>query len=122
MLSDLWGDRTRTALVVASIAVGVFAVGMIITAFVILSEDINYTYASANPANIEIWTDPFHEDFVRVIEKTPGVENVEGRRVMTVRAKKGDENWQELALVGVPDFEKSRINKLATIDGTRFPG
>ena len=35
VLSDLWGDKTRTALVVASIAVGVFAIGTIITTFVI---------------------------------------------------------------------------------------
>ena len=37
VFSDLWDDKTRTALVVASIAVGVFAVGMIITAYAILS-------------------------------------------------------------------------------------
>ena len=33
--SDLWDDKTRSGLVIASIAVGVFAIGMIITAFVI---------------------------------------------------------------------------------------
>ena len=49
VVSDLWGDKTRTALVVASIAVGVFAIGMIITAFAILNEDINASYAASNP-------------------------------------------------------------------------
>jgi len=38
--SDLWEDKTRTGLVVASIAVGVFAIGMIITAFTILNKDV----------------------------------------------------------------------------------
>ena len=32
VLSDLWGNKTRTVLVVLSIAVGVFALGMIISA------------------------------------------------------------------------------------------
>ena len=105
VFSDFWGNKTRSALVVASIAVGVFAVGMIITAFNILQEDINLTYASANPANVEIWTDPFYDDLARVIEKLPGVENVEGRRIIKIRARRGVENWQGLTLVGVEDLE-----------------
>jgi putative ABC transport system permease protein len=122
VLSDLWDDKTRTALVVASIAVGVFAVGMIITALMILREDINISYASANPANIEIWTDPFHGDFVRVIEKVPGVDEVEGRHIVSIRARKGGENWQRLTLVGVPDFENMSVNQLDTLEGTQSPG
>ena len=82
VFSDLWDDKTRSSLVIASIAVGVFAVGMIITAFVILSEDIDSNYAAANPVNIEIRTDPFYEDLVRVIEKVPGVDDVEGRQMI----------------------------------------
>ena len=78
VLSDLWGDKTRTALVVASIAAGVFAIGMIMTAFAVLNQDINASYAASNPANIEIWTDPFYEDLIRVIEKVPGVRSGRG--------------------------------------------
>ncbi len=122
VFADLWGDKARTALVVASIAVGVFAVGMIISAFVILSEDIDSSYAAINPVNIEIWTDPFYEDLVRVVEKVPGVADVEGRRYLTVRAKKGDQNWQTLSLVGVADLENISINQLITLDGTQTPG
>jgi putative ABC transport system permease protein len=122
VFSDLWDDKTRTSLVVASIAVGVFAVGMIITAFVILSEDINSSYAAANPVNIEIWTDPFYEDLIRVIEKVPGVDDVEGRHIISIRARRSNENWQGLSLIGVADFKNLTINQLGIIDGTRFPG
>ncbi len=122
VLSDLWGDKTRTALVVASVAVGVFAIGMIITAFVILNEDINASYAASNPTNIEIWTDPFHEDFIRVLEKVPGVDEVEGRQIIPIRVRRGDENWQGVTLIGVTDFENSNINQLGTIDGSQSPG
>ncbi|HFE67348.1 MAG TPA: hypothetical protein ENJ93_08800, partial [Chloroflexi bacterium] len=52
--ADLWDSKTRTILVVASIAVGVFAVGAIITAYVIMSEDIDKSYRNVSPANIEI--------------------------------------------------------------------
>ena len=122
VFSDLWDDKTRTSLVVASIAVGVFAVGMIITAFVVLSEDINSNYAAANPVNVEIWSSPFYEDMVRVIERIPGVDDVEGRQIVPIRARSDDENWQSLALVGIKDFDRLVINQLRTIEGTGFPG
>jgi putative ABC transport system permease protein len=121
VFTDLWEDKTRTGLVVASIAVGVFAIGMIITAFVILRADINHSYAAVNPPNIEIQTDPFDKDLVGTIEKIPGVDEVEGRRLMQIRARKGDENWQNLTLVGISDF-KSNINLLDPIEGTQFAG
>jgi len=122
VFSDLWDDKTRTALVVASIAVGVFAIGMIITVFFVLSEEINASYAAANPVNIEISTSPFYEDLVRVIEKMPGVDDIEGRQMIPIRARKGTENWKGLTLVGIKDFDRLVINQLTIIDGTNIPG
>jgi len=120
VLTDLWDDKTRTALVVASSAVGVFAIGMIITAFAILSEDINKSYASVNPPNIDIFTDPFDKDLIHVIEKIPGVDEVEGRRMIEIRARRGNEDWKNLKLVGVFDFAGG-VNLLATIEGVKVP-
>jgi len=120
VFTDLWDDKTRTGLVVASIAVGVFAIGMIITTFVILKADINHSWASVNPPNIEILTDPFDKDFIRSVEKIPGVDDVEGRRTIQIRARTGDEIWQGMALIGISDFN-SKINLLSPIDGTQFP-
>jgi len=111
----------RTLLVVASIAVGVFALGMITTAYAILSEDINLSYAAVNPVNIEIWTDPFHEDFVRVVERVPGVENAEGRRVFGIRASQDGASWQNLKMIAIEDFDSMDINLLATKEGTQLP-
>ena len=54
VLSDLWDSKMRTILVVASITAGVFAMGMIVSAYVILAEDIDGSYESALPVNIEI--------------------------------------------------------------------
>lgn len=119
VFSDLWGDKTRTILVVASIAVGVFAVGMIMTAYGIMSVDVSYNYKIANPPNIEVVTDPFQEDLVRVIEKVPGVEDAEGRRIIQVRARSEDGNWQRLSLIGVTDAPNVSINHLKTLDGTQ---
>src|SRR5210317_1767642 len=99
VFSDLWDNKLRTFLVVASIAVGVFSVGMIISAYVIMSEEIDLSYASVSPVNIEIWTDPFSEDFVRIIEQVPGVATAEGRQISGVRTSNDGLEWQNLNLI-----------------------
>jgi putative ABC transport system permease protein len=121
VLSDLWSSKFRTFLVVASIAVGVFAIGVIVSAYAILSEDVDVSFASINPANIEIWTDPFYEDLVRIMERTPGVDDAAGIRVVSVRTSLDGADWQSLRLQGVDHFEDLHINLLSTIEGTRYP-
>ncbi len=120
VFSDLWNDKTRTGLVVASIAAGVFAIGMVISSYVILKSDINPSFAAVNPPNIEIWTAPFDQDLVQSLDKIPGVDEVQGRRLLEIRARRGTENWQSLTLVGVSDF-KGGINQLAPIEGSGYP-
>lgn len=106
---------------VASIAAGVFAIGTLISSFTIIGEDINVSYAAINPANIEIYTNNFKEDFPRIINQVPGVESVEGRRVFNVRARRNDENWQTLTLIGIDDFENNEISQLSSLDGKLVP-
>lgn len=120
VVSDLWETKSRTLLVVASIAVGVFAVGMIMSAYIIISEDINVSFAAINPVNIDIRTDPFHEDFVRIIERIPGVTDAEGRRMTGVRSRRDDEIWKGLNLIAVSDFENMNINMLSAVEGTHI--
>ena len=121
VISDLWDSKLRTLLVVASIAVGVFAIGMIVSTYTILSEDINLSYELVNPVNIEVWTDSFSEDFLRVIEQIPGVEAAEGRRTVGVRGSTDGIVWESLDLVAVQNFETMQINLLTTIDGIQVP-
>jgi len=122
VLADLWDNKTRTLLVVASIAVGVFAVGAIITAYMILSEDIHVSYAAVNPANIEIMTDPFDDDFLRSIKEIPGVAEAEGRHNLRVSVIQDGETQQNLDLIALKDFEKSKINMRDHVEGAPIPG
>jgi len=122
VLSDLWDSKLRTLLVIASIAVGVFAIGMVIATYDILGSDINISYAAVNPVNIDISTEPFHEDLVRVIDHTPGVKQVEGQLIWDIRARKLDGMWQSVNLIAKPDYAASVINTLTAIDGVTIPG
>jgi putative ABC transport system permease protein len=121
VFTDLWEDKTRTGLVVASIAAGVFAVGMILSAFIILSEDVTRSYMAVNPPNIEVLTDPFERDLVQSVAKVAGVERVEGRMTLNTRARRGAEDWMGLTLVGLESFD-SGINLRLPLAGTGEPG
>jgi putative ABC transport system permease protein len=119
--ADLWENKARTALVVVSIAVGVFAVGMIAGAYTIIPSAMNDSYAGANPANIVIRTDPFENALTKTIEHIPGVATAEGRRAFTVRLRTGPRTWSNLELYALPDQAKRDINRLLLLQGTPQP-
>lgn len=122
VISDLWENKTRTLLAVASIAAGVFALGTLVSTYTIMNEDINISYLGIDAANIEIRTIPFYEDLERTIESVEGVDVAEGRRIFDVRARRNDEIWQTLTLIAADDFANIEINKLIVIEGTKVPG
>ncbi len=121
VLSDLWSNKVRTALVVASIAVGVFAVGMIGGAYQIIPSDMNASYQSANPANIQISTAPFDHDLIDTIKNVDGVQSAEGRSTVTARLKTGTNSWASFSLVASSDFTPTRIDSQRPISGALVP-
>ncbi len=121
VLADLWVGRTRTILVVASIAVGVFAIGTIASMYVIVAEDITISYASAQPANIEIITDPFDENMLKTVERLPGVAAAEGRHMLNVRVSQDGETWKPLAVVANDNYATSGMNLITALQGTTVP-
>jgi len=67
VLHDLIDNKGRTLLVVFSIAVGVFSIGVIAGAYQIISNDMSISYAANIPANIELRTSNFDEDVLTSI-------------------------------------------------------
>ena len=121
VLADLWENKSRTILVVLSIAIGVFAVGMIAGAYVIISTDLDLSYSMANPANIEITTRAFDEDYINSIARLEGVADVEARRDVSVRVLKPTVEWDVLTLRVLPDFENTKIDVLLPLEGDQLP-
>jgi putative ABC transport system permease protein len=122
VLADLWDNKTRTLLVVASIAVGVFAIGTIANAYAILSEDIDASYAAVNPANVTIVTEPFDDAFVESVRRMPGVADAEGRHQFSVSVIQEGEPRENLDVVAIKDPSESRINLLEPKEGRAIPG
>ncbi|MGD2253843.1 MAG: FtsX-like permease family protein [Anaerolineales bacterium] len=123
VLADFKDSKARSFLVIASIAVGVFAVGMIAVGYSILRPSLETTYAEAIPANITIQTMPFTPELVERIRGVPGVGVAEGRRTVTVRARSlgSDDYWEDMNLTAVEDLAGMQLKLLEPVAGTAAP-
>jgi putative ABC transport system permease protein len=120
VFSDLWSNKVRTLLVVASIAVGLFAVGMIATIYVILSEDIRAGYALMNPTNIQVYADAFDDDMVETVRSVDGVEYAEGQRSFDLAIRTRPDAWSRIDVHALPEGEVNQIN-VVTVDQGQWP-
>jgi putative ABC transport system permease protein len=111
VLRDLWGNKARTILVVLSIAVGVFAVGMVAGSQVLFSRELNQSWASVNPYDAQLFTAPFDEELLWTVRHMPEVEEADGRRSIGLRFRTSsdDAQWRNLQLFTFPDFDDIRI-------------
>ncbi|HEX9385186.1 MAG TPA: ABC transporter permease, partial [Anaerolineales bacterium] len=122
VIHDLLDNRARTLLVVLSIAVGVFSIGVIAGAYQIISNDMSASYSANKPANVELRMSNFDEDMLTMIYNQRGVEAAEGRRVFNMRVRvPGTEKWTTLDMTAVDDFEKNAIDLLTPIEGQIMP-
>ena len=118
VLHDLFDNITRTLLVVISIAIGVFSIGVITGTYQIISSDMSASYARTNPMNIDMRTDPFDDDLLDMVENVHTVKQAEGRRIIPLRVRTpGSTSWTTVTLVAVDDFKKLEINQLTSLEG-----
>ena len=64
VLADMKVSHSRTILVILSIAIGVFAVGTMLTSRVVLHQGIDGSFDLANPASAVLMTEPFDAEVV----------------------------------------------------------
>jgi putative ABC transport system permease protein len=112
VLADLWSNKVRTLLVVLSIAVGVFAVGMVSITFVILMNDMDTDYQSANPYHAELYSNFLDTATIEALAKTEGVAAVEGRGSVNAEVELADNTWKDIGIVSIPDVSKMHIGML----------
>ena len=122
VLHDLVDNKGRTLLVVFSIAVGVFSIGVIAGAYQIISNDMSTSYSANAPANVELRMTDFDEDVLTSIHNEQGVDDAEGRRVFNIRVRvPGTEKWTTLDMIAFESFEKNAINLLTPVEGAAVP-
>jgi putative ABC transport system permease protein len=122
VLNDLWGNKTRTVLIVLSIAVGLFAVGTIVSARAILSTEMARSFAAINPSSGTVRTlELFDEDFVRSVRNMKDVQDADARRAIDARIQVGPGEWVNLRLFAIEDYDEIRVNKIWSESGAWPP-
>jgi len=123
VLSDLWGQKWRTVLVILSITIGVAAIGMVVSSQVILSRDLAASYAAANPANATVYVlFPFDDGLVQSVHGVSGVDKAEGRRSVMVRFKTSSGEWRNLQLFVIQNYGDVNVNLVRSETGSWPPG
>jgi putative ABC transport system permease protein len=121
---DLWNNRSRTILVILSIAVGVFAIGMIAATQQALTQSLASQYADLQPADAILLTEPsLDDDFVSGIRHMRGVDEAEGRRALPLRLSldgNGD-TWRDMTLYSPADYDGQRLFHVWQQDGAWPP-
>lgn len=120
--ADLWGNKLRTLLVVLSISVGVFAVGMVYSSYLMFERDLANSWGSASPASASLYADPFDEEIVQSVRSLRGVREAEGRRNVDLRVKTAGGEWKQMFLTAIPDYAKQKVNVVRSQTGAWPPG
>lgn len=122
VLADLWGNKLRTLLVVLSISVGVFAIGMVYSSYLMFDRDLALSWKSAAPASASVYADPFDQKLVDSIRSLRGVKEAEGRRNVDLRVRTAGGEWRQMFLTAIPDYNKQKVNIVKRQNGAWPPG
>jgi putative ABC transport system permease protein len=123
IFKDMRRNKTRTALVVLSIAVGVAAVGMVTNSWNILIRDLYTAFDQTNPHSVYIYVTPFDENLANAVEDMREVEAVTARRTLAVQAlSPASGEWEDMSLNAVPDYEDIDVDRYLPEEGKSIPG
>ena len=117
ILKDIWSNRSRSLLVIFSIAIGVASVGMITNAGIMVQRDLYGSFAEGNPASLELYVSPFQRDLTSAVDAMREVEDVQARRVERASVLNVEGDWDDLALNAFPDLTELDVNQVDLVEG-----
>ena len=89
---DLWSNKTRTLQVVLIIAVGAFAIGMIISTRNNVIRAMEQSWVESSPPMIGMWNWPqITDEDIRALKKIDGIVDAEGVAVDSVEWRLDDD-------------------------------
>ncbi|MBN1310626.1 MAG: ABC transporter permease [Anaerolineae bacterium] len=121
IIKDIWGNKTRSLLVILSIAVGVAAIGMINNTMYMLRRDLFGAHSAGNPASVSLYVSPFDTDLASAVEAMREVESVQAHRTLSARLIRVDGAPEDIQLDVIPDFDNMAINQYSIEQGTEGP-
>ena len=114
---DFRSNPSRSLLVILSIFVGLFAVGMIMTLWICIPSDLRQGYELSNPANIYFRLSPFDNSLIRSVQNWENVKDAMGSSVATLRAYDGSGKLKKVVVQAVSD-DSWPVNHIDVLKGT----
>ncbi len=116
---DLWQHKARTALAVASIAVGVLAIGIIFGMVDQMLSSMDSAHQSVQPSHLNLVLRQFIDrDTAASLTNIPGIAGVEPLNISSIRYKTApDADWEAGTIVMRDDYEAQRYDWLVLKEG-----
>jgi putative ABC transport system permease protein len=118
VLSDLWGNKVRTLLAALSIAIGVFAVGLVGGTYFILAKDVPADYLAANPHSAIIFVQPFDDDLLVTLRRTEGVADLEGRSAVFGQIQTRAGSMSAVSVTLINGIDQVQIGRPRLLEGS----
>ncbi len=120
---DLWNNKSRTIQVVMVIALGAFAIGLVIGGRNLIAGTIADQWKQAEPPNIKLSVNPpLTDQQLKSIERIEGVDQVEGTLSGAVEWRfPGEDDWQTARLESRQDFMDQKM-ELINLESGAWPG
>lgn len=112
VLRDLWSNKTRTVLVIMSIAIGVFAFGGLFTARTLITESLDVEFEATNPSDIDMFIPNIDDLLVQYVARQPYVTGIQTFTTHTADIMiDGEANIARLT--AFENFNNIQINQVA---------
>jgi putative ABC transport system permease protein len=121
VLIDLWEHRARTLIVALAIAVGIYAVGVVLDVREMVVREYRRDQGTGQIASAIIYTQPFEEDLADGVSKLPMVAAAEGRIVVRGRVLRDGGIAQDIELIAAPDFSDMSVDAITPLTGVYPP-
>lgn len=132
IIRDLSSNRTRTILVVASIAVGIFAVGTVQHLRTVILDEMQAIYQQSGSAHANLIAPGVDDATLDAIRRMPEVAAAEGRASLGLNVAVAPDVWQSFNVTLIDDFSNNTVNYLLPagdltnhpsfgVDETRWP-
>ncbi len=118
---DVWANRLRAALVVLSLMVGIFAVGLTGGSRVILQREMNRSLQAVSPSDFFISVEHFNQAALQSLSGTEGVQRVETRALMNTQVRGENGQLLNLTLYALPDDGYFEMDRLLPYAGQSLP-
>ncbi|UJF31453.1 ABC transporter permease [Paenibacillus hexagrammi] len=121
LLRDIQLAKGRMAMMVLAIAVGIFGVGAILSAYTILTREISRNYLNTNPASALMELDKVSDSLVDAVRLRPEIADAEASSTIVARIEVKPNEWLPLLLFVVKDFNAMHMNTFRPESGAWPP-